>query len=214
MLTDSTTRKPTAANIRSAIRELVEVSGASDVNEIFLSYSGHGSHVRDQSGDEADGQDETLVPLDYLESGHIKDDELYEIFSHVGQHCRVTLLFDSCHSGSVVDLHYRYSTPGPMVEENARSQLTQRIVCLSGCTDATTSADAYIAEARKFQGAMTTAFLDVLGRNRYNLSCFDLLNGVQKTLEAAGHSQLPQLSCTQPLQATDSFSGPGGFLVC
>lgn len=32
--------------------------------------------MRDKSGDEADNMDETLVPVDYKESGQITDDEI------------------------------------------------------------------------------------------------------------------------------------------
>ncbi len=212
MMTDSTARKPTAANIRQAIRDLVAATSDPAVDEIFLSYSGHGSHVRDQSGDERDGQDETLVPLDYLRAGHIKDDELHQMLTSVRRDCRVVLLFDSCHSGSIVDLHYLYSAPNSMTLENPRSALQQKIVCLSGCTDSTTSADAYIAAARKFQGAMTTAFLQTLADKQYRLSCLDLLGGVQRMVRAAGHRQVPQLTSSFQLHVSNQFSGPEGLI--
>jgi Caspase domain len=41
--------------------------------------TGHGGKIKDESGDEKDGYDETLVPLDYNESGMILDDDLYEV---------------------------------------------------------------------------------------------------------------------------------------
>ena len=41
---------------------------------MFLTPLGHGGSVRDTSGDEADKMDETMVPLDYHESGQITDD--------------------------------------------------------------------------------------------------------------------------------------------
>jgi hypothetical protein len=41
---------------------------------LFVHYSGHGGNVRDTNGDEADGYDETLVPLDYERAGQIIDD--------------------------------------------------------------------------------------------------------------------------------------------
>lgn len=39
--------------------------------------AGHGGSVPDTSGDEVDKMDETMVPVDYAESGQIKDDEIF-----------------------------------------------------------------------------------------------------------------------------------------
>lgn len=75
-------------------------------DKVWFHYSGHGSHTRDTSGDEMDGEDETLVPLDYKNSGDILDDELHELIcapvvasgAHLFAHC------DECHSGTILDL--------------------------------------------------------------------------------------------------------------
>ena len=36
-----------------------------DILHLLVSDSGHGGNMPDQNGDESDGKDETLVPLDY-----------------------------------------------------------------------------------------------------------------------------------------------------
>ena len=41
-------------------------------------HAGHGGSVRDSSGDEEDGKDETMVPVDYETAGQIKDDVIFE----------------------------------------------------------------------------------------------------------------------------------------
>ncbi len=41
------------------------VEGAQAGDNLFMHYSGHGGNMRDDNGDEKDGMDETLVPLDY-----------------------------------------------------------------------------------------------------------------------------------------------------
>ena len=38
------------------------------------------------------------------------------------QGCRLTALFDSCHSGSVLDLPYMYSTKGVLKEPNVMKE--------------------------------------------------------------------------------------------
>lgn len=37
--------------------------------------SGHGGQAKDTDGDEDDGFDEVIYPLDYKQAGHIVDDE-------------------------------------------------------------------------------------------------------------------------------------------
>lgn len=36
--------------------------------------SGHGGQTKDQDGDEADGYDEVIYPVDFNDNGHIVDD--------------------------------------------------------------------------------------------------------------------------------------------
>jgi Caspase domain len=69
--------QPTKAAILHAYRRVVAQSQPGD--SIFLHYSGHGTKVPDQNGDEEDGYDEALVPSDYTSAGIILDDDLYEI---------------------------------------------------------------------------------------------------------------------------------------
>lgn len=68
---------PTRAAIIAAYKKVVSQSQAGDA--IFLHYSGHGTKVKDVSGDEDDGYDEALVPLDFKHAGIILDDELNDI---------------------------------------------------------------------------------------------------------------------------------------
>jgi len=65
--------------------------------------------LRDQDGDEADGFDETLIPVDYLENGQIRDDDLYDtLVKPMKVGVVVTSLMDCCHSGTVLDLPYTF----------------------------------------------------------------------------------------------------------
>ena len=41
--------------------------------------SGHGGQTKDLDGDEADGYDEVIYPVDLNENGHIVDDDLHMI---------------------------------------------------------------------------------------------------------------------------------------
>ena len=48
------------------------VSGAQPNDSLFFHYSGHGSQTYDSDGDEVDGNDETICPVDYDSAGKTK----------------------------------------------------------------------------------------------------------------------------------------------
>ncbi|TIC12422.1 hypothetical protein E3Q13_04184 [Wallemia mellicola] len=103
-------RQPTKKNMFKAMRWLVK--GAKLNDALFFHYSGHGGRTKDLSGDERDGYDETVFPVDfqkltYVHTGHILDDTLHdELVRPLPAGCRLTAIFDSCHSGTALDLPF------------------------------------------------------------------------------------------------------------
>jgi metacaspase-1 len=81
VLTDDKTNDPksmpTRANIINAFKWLRE--GAKPGDSLILHYSGHGGSQKDNDGDEEDGMDETLCPVDYAKNGVIVDDEVHAV---------------------------------------------------------------------------------------------------------------------------------------
>jgi hypothetical protein len=61
-------------------------------------YSGHGSFKSDESGDEEDSRDETLVLSDGDTNKHLLDDTLYSKFNNIK--AKKIIFLDSCHSGT------------------------------------------------------------------------------------------------------------------
>lgn len=111
LMDDGEHEDPTRENILAAYTMLVEESQEGDV--CFAHYSGHGGKVRDDDGDEADGFDETLVPLDYGDAGQIRDDDLLKTFViPMAKGVFVTSIMDCCHSGTVLDLPYSFKADG------------------------------------------------------------------------------------------------------
>lgn len=79
--------------------------------------------MKDISGDEEDGYDETIYPVDFEDyegtSGQIIDDDMHDILVRpLCEGCRLTCIFDSCHSGTVLDLPFIYSTKGVLKDQN------------------------------------------------------------------------------------------------
>jgi len=103
--------RPTRANIIAAAQWLVADAAPNDA--LFFHFSGHGVSVKDTSGDEHDGHDEAICPEDYQTAGMLVDDELHALLvAPLPVGCRMTVLFDACHSGSALDLPYTYTTEG------------------------------------------------------------------------------------------------------
>ncbi|RKP16028.1 peptidase C14 [Rozella allomycis CSF55] len=105
---------PTKANIIYAMSWLV--AGLRPGDSCFFHFSGHGSQRKDYDGDEVDGYDETILPVDYSIAGEIIDDEMHSIMvKNLPVGVRLTAIFDSCHSGTALDLPYVYDNYGNLV---------------------------------------------------------------------------------------------------
>ncbi|UCB46715.1 MAG: caspase family protein, partial [Spirochaetota bacterium] len=94
----------TKTAILSAINSIVGDANPNDYILIF--YSGHGTAIADSDGDESDGIDEAIVPVDYIygnASTLILDDDIGKSFST----CRTekgVFIFDSCNSGGFINM--------------------------------------------------------------------------------------------------------------
>lgn len=86
------------AGMVSAIAEVLRKVGIGDW--AIITYSGHGTYIPDQSGDEADRRDEALCPFD-LNKNLLLDDELRDLLTYRPPGSRVLLITDCCHSGTM-----------------------------------------------------------------------------------------------------------------
>ncbi|KAG7284144.1 hypothetical protein NEMBOFW57_010505 [Staphylotrichum longicolle] len=119
--------QPTKQNILRAMHWLVKDARPND--SLFFHYSGHGGQTKDLDGDEEDGYDEVIYPVDFRQNGHITDDEMHRIMVRPLQAgVRLTAIFDSCHSGTALDLPYIYSTQGILKEPNLAKEAGQGLL--------------------------------------------------------------------------------------
>lgn len=94
----------TRDNILRSIEEWL-IAGTRQGDDVFLYFSGHGSQQGDDTADEADGLDETLVPVDAIVGadmvvrGMISDDEVAALLARLPGR-RVHVVIDACHSGT------------------------------------------------------------------------------------------------------------------
>ncbi|KAG6001210.1 hypothetical protein E4U54_001139 [Claviceps lovelessii] len=119
--------QPTKDNMLRAMGWLVKDARPND--SLFFHYSGHGGQTEDLDGDEDDGYDEVIYPVDHRQAGHIVDDEIhFRLVRPLQPGVRLTAIFDSCHSATAMDLPYVYSTKGILKEPNLAKEAGQGLL--------------------------------------------------------------------------------------
>lgn len=101
----------THANTTNALMELAKESKKGDL--VYIHFSMHGQPFEDLNGDEEDGWDEALIPVDaemlytegvYEGNNHLLDDELEVYFNDIrcklGPEGQLVVILDACHSGT------------------------------------------------------------------------------------------------------------------
>ncbi len=196
ILTDNTVQKPTRTNILAGLDWLV--SGLKAGENVFFHYSGHGGRVRDTNGDEATGLDSCIFPCNDGRMEMITDDELRAALAmRIPAGCKCFAVLDACHSGTGVDLRYRWEAPSVTslsYNENTIYEKTAGdIVFLSACMDTEYAMDT-VDNTERPAGALTWALLDTWRSYGRVIKTKYLLWDVRSFLKKNGYSQVPQLS--------------------
>ncbi|KAK0194772.1 peptidase C14 [Armillaria mellea] len=196
ILTDYMEKKPTKSNIIEAMSWLVQSAKPSD--SLFLHYSGHGDWVLDQNGDEMDGKDEDIICYDSCP--FIDDDIRKTLVDPLPAGCRLTALFDSCHSGTILDLPYIYDSHGRPQRECAISVTDPlaNVMCWSGATDDQNSNDGSKG------GVMTQAFIKSV-EEKPKQSYKELLHSIRKFVKHEVDKQTPQLTTSHQIDTDLKF---------
>jgi len=191
VLTDLTAKRATRSNILLEFKNLLVNSKEGDL--LFFLYSGHGSYALDRNGDEKDGYDELIVSCDLQ---GILDDEFKSLIQTFLKP-KVTLfaMFDSCFSGSVLDLKYQYLDSlnyEKYTENDKQLDTLGSVLMISGCTDEQTSVDAVINN--KASGALTWSLLESLKEKKSNGNWRELVKTMRDKLKKSSFEQIPQFS--------------------
>lgn len=138
---------------RSVIKNWLNtnISNAKAGDIIVFQYSGHGTTLQDQNGDEADGVDEAL----YVWDGSIRDDDLRVIFNKIPKNVHVVVILDSCFSGSATKVAKTKGYRKPRFIVTSKTVISNKKaskvidndlveVLISGCSDGQYSFDAEI----------------------------------------------------------------------
>lgn len=200
LLTDLTESKPTHDNIITHLNELASKSNDGSLEELWISYSGHGMNVRSLHNTERDGKDEAIVPIDYKKSGVILDNAINDILNTFSQDTRITIIMDCCHSGTMVDLRWKWVCGSFNVEENSLSKIKSQILLLSSCLDNQKS-----IETSK-GGALISGLIHILESYDFDICISILMNELKRYFKDERISQTPQASCTFKISNGTMFS--------
>jgi hypothetical protein len=210
----------TKANILNGLKDLLAGAKAEDV--IVFTNASHGTYLADTDGDE-DKFDEAICPHD-TDSNLLVDDELRELFKNIPKDVRLTVISDSCHSGSVtrvmVNEYRRNRQLNPRVfggKELSPEQLRtarakkekypesgMKEILLSGCKSNQTSADAHIAN--DYHGAMSYYAIKAITDANYKLTYADLHQNLVSMLADENYEQVPQLEGTDEYKNRPIFT--------
>ncbi|CAL9148134.1 metacaspase-1-like [Musa acuminata AAA Group] len=184
---------PTKHNIRMAMYWLVQ--GCQPGDSLIFHYSGHGSQQRDYSGEEADGYDETLCPVDFETQGMIVDNEINATMVRpLPRGVKLHAIIDACHSGTMLDLSYlcRMNRSGQYAWEDHRPRNGAwkgtsggEVISFSGCDDNQTSADTSALSGITSTGAMTYCFIQAIERG-HGTTYGSILNSMRSTIRSTG----------------------------
>ncbi len=203
----------TKANIVKGLKDLLQGAKAGDV--LVFTNASHGTYLADTDGDEPK-YDEAICPHD-TDSNLLVDDELRELFKNIPKGVRVTVVSDSCHSGSVtrvaVNEYRRNRQLNPrvwggielppdklraargsgfmIVGKEKHPESAMKEILLSGCKSNQTSADAYINS--DYHGAMSYYAIKAITDANYKLTYADLHKSLVSMLEEENYEQVPQL---------------------
>lgn len=212
-VTVATDEQATQAKTITGIKKLL--AGAKSGDVLVFTNSSHGTYVADDDQDEP-GYDEALCPYDMDDNGMLLDDTLREIFTGIPRGVRLTVISDSCHSGSVTRVALdqkrrnrllppkiwggRELTPEQLraaAKKKAGAELYpesgMKEILLSGCKSNQTSADAYIEAIQQYYGAMSYYAMQVIKAAKYRLTYDELHKRLLPMLENENYEQVPQL---------------------
>lgn len=185
---------PSKDNITREFTKLISLANDGDI--LFFHFSGHGTQVKTNDANETDGMNEVIMTNEKTHLDYITDDELKAMIrDNLKTNATIIALFDSCHSGTAMDLKWEYDNVKKEFIENANDYqipIPGNIIMFSSCRESEVSADFYVEY--ESQGILSYEFIKCV-RNNPQTTISDLL----KTMRAKMKGQVPQLLCNSKI---------------
>ncbi|XP_050210266.1 metacaspase-1-like [Mercurialis annua] len=210
---------PTKKNIETSMKWLMEDCRAGD--SLVFYFSGHGLRHPNFDGNEVDGFDETICPVDFKEAGMIFDDQIYStIVDPLPKDVTLHAIVDACHSGTVLDLSFTYNRERKIWENSNPSNSTRRTngglaITISACEDDQVAVDTdAFSKDLTMSGALTYTLTSNV-KEKQEITYGQLLDSIYTSIQEADRQrslanrifkrfftrkllQKPQLSASEP----------------
>jgi hypothetical protein len=183
----------------TVVATLNDIAGRCTNDDMFIFfYAGHGDNVEDKDGDEDDGKDEAFVLMDRFGNGnedtYLIDDDFADALIEFPPGCRILIVTDCCHSGTIADL------------DNAEKYGERPIVHIAGTQDQQEAADT------GYGGAATTAMINAVNRleeqkGAGNYSVGEVFQSMKKWMMNEGFTNPRRVDPTLQ-DITLNFTGP------
>ncbi|KAH8618139.1 Caspase domain [Trypanosoma vivax] len=204
--------QPTRHNILRHLAWLV--LGAKPGDVLFLFFSGHGTQTK-ALHDAARSSTNVSSPWTTRKTLHPGQRHPQGASVAPARGVRLTAVFDCCHSGTMMDLAFKYacsasSAPqcgGHMERIREGNDVKADVLMVSGCEDDQTSADVHDNSGHGIhgRGRAITQCLTYMIQNRTTASYRDLFHATRDMLHRKGYTQIPQLWRPSRWTCSNSF---------
>ncbi|KAL3538657.1 hypothetical protein ACH5RR_002023 [Cinchona calisaya] len=186
---------PTRNNILRALEWLVKDIQSGD--SLVFYFSGHGLRQPEFEGDEIDGFDEAIFPLDFETAGPIIDNDINELIVRpLNEDIMLHAIIDACHSGTALDLPYVYDTDRSRWKDYYspsdayKGTNGGKAICFSAWEDHQEVAYTSVFSSEKItSGVITYTFIRAIMENQ-EITYRDILKSMQNAVEDAKNCQL------------------------
>jgi hypothetical protein len=208
---------PTYDNIIRQLNNFINEINKNNTSCAYIFYSGHGYQLRDKNGDELDGYDEQIVPVDFQNKGFISDDLIFSIISKLNKKTKLYFILDACHSGTITDLPFIYSNKNFIYNKNFKKSKKYRtvknlindlnlkscnIVSIASSRDSQYSIDGFNTEKNQYNGVFIMAFYKLINEFGTKLSIKNFENNIKKFIHSS-YKQITTLSSSKQLNVNN-----------
>jgi len=181
--------RPTEENIVHAMRGLVYDARPHD--SLLFYFSGHALQAKDMSGYEPNGLAECICAMDYRADdpyprsntpGLIADNVMHEVMAKpLPRQCRLTAIYDSCHSATLLGLPHLYDSNGMVkpIRHPERLRILRRRANYAHIVSLSASKNEEEAFENERGGALRWAFIETVRKFGDNLTYKGLLWSVR-----------------------------------
>jgi hypothetical protein len=212
---------PTYNNIIRQLNNFINDLNRNRTSFAYIFYSGHGYQLKDESGDELDGYDEQIVPVDFQSKGFISDDLIFSILSRLNKRTKLYFILDACHSGTITDLPFIYSNNrfiyNKTFKRNKRfrtvknlisdlNNKSNNIISIASSKDYQYSIDGFNTDKNQYNGVFMMAFYKLINELGTKLSIRNFENNIKKYIHSS-YGQITTITSSKQLNVNRILLG-------